>query len=250
LRLPELHSRCSELSNVSTRTSSYLQHANLSTTSYFPLLRAFESPYGDIFKLAETIDEMQVSCKDVSLVGAFSENHDNPRFPRKSDNVILAKNIIAFTILAGGIPIIYQGQEQHYRGSGDGNDPYNRESLWGSGYDQSHELYKHIAHLNKIRRTAITKDASFLSARAEVVFTDSHRIAIKRANLLVILANGGSGGGNMSTSVRSQYGPGSLAIEMSTCKKQTVGARGIINVSIEDGLPKIFYPSGGTNLVC
>lgn len=226
------------------------QHANLSTISYFPLLRAFESPYGDLSKLAHTIDEMQVSCKDTSLLGAFSENHDNPRFPRKSNNVILAKNIIAFTILAGGIPIIYQGQEQHYRGSGDGNDPYNREALWGSGYDQSHELYRHIAHLNKIRRTAITKDASFLSALPKVVFTDSHTIAIKRANLLVILSNSGSGGGNMSTYIKSQYDPGSLATEMSTCKKQTVGARGSINVLTEDGLPKIFYPSGGMNLVC
>jgi alpha-amylase len=196
------------------------------------------------------MDEMQVSCRDMSLVGAFSENHDNPRFPSRSDNMILVKNVIAFTILAGGIPIVYQGQEQHYRGSGDGNDPYNREALWDSGYNQSHELYRHIAHLNDIRRTAIMKDASFLSARPEVVFTDSHTIAIKRANLLVILSNRGSHGGNISTPIRSQYDRGSFAIEMFTCKEQTVGARGIINALIEDGLPKAFYPSARANLTC
>jgi len=196
------------------------------------------------------MDEMQVSCRDMSLVGAFSENHDNPRFPSRSDNMILAKNVIAFTILAGGIPIVYQGQEQHYRGLGDGNDPYNREPLWDSGYDQSHELYRHIAHLNDIRRTAIIKDASFLSARPEVVFTDSHTIAIKRANLFVILSNRGSRNGNMSTSIRSQYDPGSLTIEMFTCKEQTVGVGGAIDVPIEDSLPKVFYPRAGANFTC
>lgn len=250
MRLPGLHARCPGLSNVSKRTRPYLQHANLSTASYFPLSRAFESPYGDISKLAHTIDEMQLSCRDVSLIGAFSENHDNPRFPSRSDDMILAKNVIAFTILAGGIPIVYQGQEQHFRGSGDGNDPYNREALWDSGYNQSHELYGHISHLNNIRRTAIIEDASFLSARPEVVFTDSHTIAIKRANLFVILSNMGSRYGNTSTSIRSQYDPGSLAIEMFTCKEQTVGVGGAIDVAIEDGLPKVFYPSARANFTC
>jgi len=186
----------------------------------------------------------------MSLVGAFSENHDNPRFPSKSDNMILAKNVITFTVLTGGIPIIYQGQEQHYRGSGDGNDPYNREALWGSKYDQSHELYRHIARLNKIRRTAIAENATFVSARPEVLVTDPHTIVIKRADLLVILSNRGSRGSNVSTSVRSQYDPGSLAIEMFTCKKQTVGAGGVIDVLIEDSLPTVFYPSAKANVVC
>lgn len=91
------------------------------------------------------------------------ENHDNPRFPSLTQDFSLAKNAIAFTILADGIPIIYEGQEQHYDGGG---TPNQREAIWLSDYSTTAELYTHIASLNQIRNQAIFKDAGYLLYKA------------------------------------------------------------------------------------
>ena len=72
----------------------------------------------------------------------------------------LAKNAIAFVILSDGIPIIYAGQEQHYSG---GNDPYNREATWLSGYNRQSELYQFVANMNQIRNRAIYVDSGYLT---------------------------------------------------------------------------------------
>lgn len=77
-----------------------------------------------------------------------------------------AKAVISYVILSDGIPIIYSGQEQHYSG---GNDPYNREAIWLSGYSTTSELYKFIATTNKIRQLAISKDSSYLTSRVCVL---------------------------------------------------------------------------------
>lgn len=37
-----------------------------------------------------------------------------------------------------GIPILYYGSEQGFAGA---NDPYNREPLWISNYDETSEYY-------------------------------------------------------------------------------------------------------------
>lgn len=77
-----------------------------------------------------------------------------------TDDIALAKNVAAFTVMADGIPIIYAGQEQHYNG---GSDPSNREAVWLSGYNTDSELYKLIAGANAIRSHAIRQDDGYLS---------------------------------------------------------------------------------------
>lgn len=106
------------------------------------------------------------------------ENHDNPRFAsyvpephalpndrdineiRYTEDMSLAKNAAAFTVMADGIPIIYAGQEQHYDG---GSDPANREAVWLSGYNTDAELYKLIAKANAIRSQAIWKNSGYIT---------------------------------------------------------------------------------------
>jgi alpha-amylase len=217
--------------------------------SYFPLSDAFASPFGDMPNLARKINELHDSCSDVSLLGSFSENHDVPRFPTKSDDMPLVKNVLAFTFLGGGIPVIYQGQEQHFQGTG-GNDPYNREALWSSGYDRDHELYKYIARLNQYRRRFMINDAAFLSSRTDVLFVDSHTLTVKRADLLMTLSNKGSYGGNSSISVQSGYEPGSTVIELLTCITQVVKPGGTIDVLIGKGQPNFHIPSSAIGTEC
>lgn len=77
-----------------------------------------------------------------------------------TNDTALAKNVAAFTIMADGIPIIYAGQEQQYKG---GKDPNNREATWLSKYNTDSELYKFIGRANAIRNQAIYTSKDYLT---------------------------------------------------------------------------------------
>ena len=96
------------------------------------------------------------SIGDVTLLGSFTENHDQNRFAFLNDDLNLAKNVLTWTILTDGIPIVYAGQEQHYNGSA----AANREATWLSGYNQNAPLYRLIASLNQIRNVVIIQTAA------------------------------------------------------------------------------------------
>ena len=120
----------------------------LTSARYFWITQAFESTSGSISNLVNGINSMKSDCADTTLFGSFSENHDNPRFASYTSDVSQAKNVIAFTILQDGIPIIYVGQEQHYTGGG---VPYDREATWLSGYNTEATLYTWTASTKQIR---------------------------------------------------------------------------------------------------
>lgn len=229
-----------------------MHHANLVILSvrYFPLVNAFAKPNSDMSDLARSINDTSHACTDTSLLGSFSENHDNPRFPSKNDDMALARNVITFTMLTDGIPIIYQGQEQHYRSVGGEGNPYNREALWLSGYDRNHELYKLISLLNKVRKHAMHEDSMFLTTRAEVVHKSFQTIAIEKGELLIVLSNGGSRNANYTRSVRSRLTTGSLVTEVLTCETQMVKRNGSLDVTLEAGQPKVYYPHRAAGGLC
>lgn len=227
-------------------------HANLGswTTRYFPLVDAFTKPTNDMSGLARSIEDMSRTCVDTSLLGSFSENHDNPRFPSKNEDIALAKNVITLTMLTDGIPIIYQGQEQHYRSLGGEDNPYNREALWLSGYDRNHELYKLITLLNRVRKRAMREDSTFLTTRAKVVHKSVQTIAIEKGRLLLVLSNGGSQSAKYIRSVRSRFPIGSRVTDILTCQTQMVGQNGSLDVTLEAGRPKVYYSSTGKEGLC
>jgi alpha-amylase len=69
---------------------------------YFPLIQAFTN--GNMKVLSNMISDVEKGCTDTSVMGIFAENHDLPRFASLVPDLALAKNAIAFTILADGIP--------------------------------------------------------------------------------------------------------------------------------------------------
>lgn len=233
-------------------TVQFDRHTNLIFLSarYFPLVNAFAKPTGDMSDLARSIQDTSRACADTSLLGSFSENHDIPRFPSKNDDLALAKNVITFTMLTDGIPIIYQGQEQQYRGLGGEGNPYNREALWLSGYDRNHELYKLITLLNKVRKHAMHEDSIFVTTRAKIVHKSVQTIAIEKGGLLIVLTNGGSRSGNYTRSVRSRFTTGSLVTEVLTCETQMVKRNGSLEVTLGAGQPKVYYPSTRIGGLC
>lgn len=217
---------------------------------YFPLINAFKSTSGSMSDLAKSIGDTRSACKDISLLGSFSENHDNARFPSQNEDMAQASNVITYTIIADGIPILYQGQEQHYDARGGANDPYNREALWFSGYNTDAELYKLVANLNKARKNAIRNDPSFLTTPANVIYTDTTTIAVKKGKLLTVLSNKGSSGDSYTQAIRSFYTSGSSVTELLSCTTLTSDGDSNINVPMSGGMPRVYYPTADIGTLC
>lgn len=212
---------------------------------YTQIQTGFVNSSGNLFALAEAMLEVQAQCKDVSVLGSFMENHDNPRFPNSTLDLQLAANAISFTMLADGIPIIYQGQEQHFHG---GQDPHNREAVWLSGYDKSAPLYELITTLNTIRATAAGNDQKYLTSLQVPAYVDPNTIALRKGSdgsaVLGVYSNVGTNGSDYTVTVSgpsSGFKPNSTAIDLLSCKNVTVAADGSVEVSISGGHPSVSF---------
>ncbi len=81
----------------------------------------------------------------------FIDNHDVSRFlfnRGDEQGPAALRAALTYLLTEDGIPCIYYGTEQEFRG---GNDPTNREVLWASAYDTSNATFQHIARLARIR---------------------------------------------------------------------------------------------------
>lgn len=208
------------------------------------MIDAFKSPSGNISSLVNQINLVKSTCLDTTVLGSFSENHDNPRFANYTADLSLAKNVIAFTMLADGIPIIYAGQEQHYSG---GNDPNNREALWLSGYDTSAPLYQHVAQLNRLRSHAARQSPTYLTYKNQPIYSDSTTLAMRKGfdgqQVITVLSNLGTSGPKYVLSLgNTGYQRGQELVEVLTCTHVTVDDNGNVPVQMEQGLPRVFYP--------
>ncbi|KAB8076233.1 glycoside hydrolase superfamily [Aspergillus leporis] len=212
---------------------------------YYQLREAFKSPSGSMGNLYNMINSVSSNCRDPTLLGSFIENHDNARFPSYTKDVSQAKNVLAFVFFADGIPIVYAGQEQHYAG---GEDPYNREAIWWSGYSTQSELYKFIATNNKIRKLAISKDPNYLTSRNNPFYNDANHIAMRKGSgssrVLTLLSNFGSNGGSYTFDLYNHgYSSGSKLMELYTCSSIQVSPNGNIPVPMSSGLPRVLVPA-------
>ncbi|THX53195.1 alpha-amylase [Aureobasidium pullulans] len=218
----------------------------LNFPSYYWITQAFQSTSGSISNLYNGINTLKSSCKDTTLLGSFMENHDLARFPSLTNDYALAKNAIAFTMLADGIPIIYQGQEQHFAGSG---VPNNREALWFSGYSTSSTLYPFIGTLNKIRKQAIKQDTGYVTYKAVPVYSDASTIVMRKgttgSQVVGVFTNKGSSGSSSFalTSSASGFTAGQSITDVLSCTSFTTDSNGNLNIAISAGLPRVLYPT-------
>nr|POF01092.1 alpha-amylase [Quercus suber] len=220
---------------------------------YKPLRSAFETTSGSLSDLATTLNTIKDECSDTSLLGTFSENHDNPRFAYKTSDMALAKNLVAFTMLNDGIPIIYQGQEQHYDAAGTdstGTDPFNREALWFSSYARDVELYEIIAKLNAARKNAIADDNTYLDHQNYAMHTNTGWVAFRKGKMVMVLTNEGAAAGTSTAKFASGFDASVSLTELLTCKTITVDGSGNISVPMQGGQPRIYYPTDSSNGLC
>ncbi|KAB8303927.1 hypothetical protein EYC80_005289 [Monilinia laxa] len=217
--------------------------------AYYWITQAFQSVNGSISNLATGINTMISTCSDTTLLASFIENHDVARFASLTSDEALAKNAIAFTILADGIPIIYQGQEQHLSGAG---VPQNREAIWlnsNSYYSKTGTLYKFIKSINQIRNRAVAVDPSYVTSNARSVYSDKDTIVMRKGlagkQIVGVFGNWGSDGAAKTfTLARNQTGfdPAVKVVDAVTCTVYTTEQSGNLQVAIEGGAPRVFYP--------
>jgi alpha-amylase len=150
-------------------------------------------------------------------------------------------------MLKDGIPIIYQGQEQHYAG---GETPHNREALWTSGYSTNSELYQWIAKLNQIRSHAISQDGEgYLTSHSQPIYSDSHSIAMRKGSfgsqVVGVFTNVGSSSSATVTlsSSATGFGPNQALVDVISCSAYTTDSSGSLAVTLANGLPVVLYPT-------
>lgn len=117
---------------------------------------------------------------DISVLGNFINNHDNPRFLSASDCLTCFKSALAFTITSVGIPMVYYGDEQAFKG---GQDPLNRESLWPYMNRES-DIYTFLRTINNFR-----KESRFYEHHQIQRYSDDHVYAFSRGDTFVAFTN-------------------------------------------------------------
>jgi alpha-amylase len=214
----------------------------LNYPTYYTITQAFQSTGGSIPNLVNGVNSMKATCADTTLLGSFLENHDQPRFPSYTSDVSLTKNAIAFTLLQDGIPIIYQGQEQFFKG---GDVPADREALWTSQYSTESTLYNFIKQINSLRNWAKQQDSSYLTYKAQPSSPDSRTIVMRKGSVVSVYNNRGANGAGsftLSSSI-SGFTSGQSVTEILTCKTSSADSSGNLAITVTGGLPQVFYPT-------
>lgn len=227
-----------------------IESHELTKCSYFPLRAAFAEG-GSISALANAIDVVKAGAyKDISLLGTFTENHDQPRIGALTPDMALAKNLIVATMLMDGIPVIYQGQELHYQAYGGQSTPYNREAIWFSGYPSSGELHDVTRTLNAARKNAAADDSTYLTYQTYHIYTDDDVIAMRKGKMVTLLSQQGTGGSNYTLNIDSGYSGGTKVTDLLTCSTLTASSSGTLAVPMTVGQPRVYYPTANIGSQC
>ncbi|KAI0876868.1 alpha-amylase [Hypoxylon argillaceum] len=216
---------------------------------YYWLTQAFQSTSGSMTNLVNGLNTMKGQMKTLTL-GSFLENHDNPRFASLTSDIALDKNAIAFSMLMDGIPIVYQGQEQHFSGAA---DPNNREVLWTSGYATNNDLYPWITKLNQIRSYAIKADSGYVGYQAWPTSPNAKTITLRKGNagaqIVSIYSNIGASGASYAVSLTSDYTgftANQALTEVMGCTTTTTDSSGTLSVT-QGPVTQVFFPTAKLN---
>ena len=74
---------------------------------------------GSMYQLRTEIDNENKAFKDATILGTFTDNHDNSRFLADHNDLQHYKSALTFSLYMQGIPIVYYGSEQAFNGGGD-----------------------------------------------------------------------------------------------------------------------------------
>ncbi|KAK8097148.1 hypothetical protein PG999_013092 [Apiospora kogelbergensis] len=212
---------------------------------FYWVQQTFSNPSATMDSLVNGINTLKGQA-DTTAMGVFIENHDQKRFPNINNDMTLAKNAIAFTLLSDGIPILYQGQEQHYAG---GDTPNQREALWSSGYNTNAELYQLVKTLNQIRShtlSARNNDSYYVKYQAMPIYSDTHVIAMRKGDVVGVFSNMGSNANTYTINLwgnKSGFGANQQIVQVlgGNCNVLQTDDLGGLNVNVGRD-PVVLYP--------
>jgi alpha-amylase len=157
------------------------------------------------------------------------------------------------------------GQEHGLQG---GEDPFNREAIWLSGYDETsvcpfflslapcvsfniltslQSLYRTFHALNLARQKAIASHPLFLSTLVRPYQPNNHTVALSKPPLLSLLSSFGSAPQVVPihlTQAQTAYKPLIAIIDVLSAQILLTDPNGGLTVPIVHGQPRVFLPLG------
>jgi glycosidase len=187
------------------------------------------------------------------LLVNFLDNHDVARFLFQDGTVEALRNALFFMYTWDGLPCIYYGTEQEFKG---GNDPANREDFWPTGYRTDGDTFRWVARLARLRKAypALTK------GDVAVVWDTDHTGAEQDAGVLAYERRGLDAGDSYALVVintnrdhasEPAYGeaflkasapPGTVLVDAIGGGSYTVGPGGRVDVTLEPETGALLVP--------
>ncbi|KAJ5073280.1 alpha-amylase [Anaeramoeba ignava] len=206
--------------------------ATLSYPLYFTLISVFANKQS-MYQIQSEYEAYASNFPDMSILGTFIDNHDQPRFLDLNGDYTSYKNAIAFVLMAEGIPIIYYGTEQGFAGA---SDPNNREDLWRSGYNENSELYQYIKQINEFRTSS-----KFDNTQKQIQrYADDNFYAFTRGTVFAAFTNKGTNGQVSRLITYHPYSDGTKLCNLFDLSDCFVVNNGQFTINL-NGLPKIYY---------
>ncbi|KAF8243736.1 alpha-amylase [Wilcoxina mikolae CBS 423.85] len=207
---------------------------------YYALTQAFQSTHGSIIGLVATLVTIREICPDPTLLATFSENHDQARFPSLIADLSLTKNIITYTLISDGIPVIYSGQEHHFSS---GTDPLNREALWLTAFTRSTPLYTLISTLNRFRNFVSAASNTYTRDISRVLYVSTSTFALRKGAVVSVFTNSGEMSGQRWVWMAGTgWREGIWVVDVLSCYATKVERGGAVEVRISEGRPRVLFP--------
>ena len=204
----------------------------LSYPLFWQMRYVFTGQYKSSMKtLYQLYQQYEQEFKDVTTLATFTDNHDNPRFLSLTKDPSIYRSALAYVLTSIGVPIVYYGSEQGYDNTA---DPWSREPLWTSGYNQSHPYFVFISTLTHYR-----KAVQLGYAPQSFPYVTDTVLALQRGNsTLLIVTNAGASGGNTDVTVDGlDWADGTQLTDVVHASQTYTVKSGTLQVTIKAGEP-------------
>lgn len=223
-----------------TLAASYQGPQALSAVLSYPMfftLRDVFTNQASMYEIQNQLQAYQAAFKDVSVLGSFIDNHDNPRFLNERNDQVAYQNALLYTLLSEGISIVYYGTETAFSG---GNDPACREALWPTNFNgNTTTLGKFLTTVNAYRKSAQVWNYPQVQRYADNTF-----YAFTRGNTFVAMTNVGTGGQTQTRTITYHpYSNGQQLCNLFNCGDCVTVNNGAFQVNLEGGVGKVYDPT-------
>jgi alpha-amylase len=152
--------------------------------------------------------------------------------------------------------LVYYGAEQHLSGA---FNPANREALWLTGYSMtSTSLPSLVQSLNLFRSHVVnmsTDGCDYVTFLSVPIYTGTHTLAFLKGydgnQVVSVFTNLGSNPGSdpdkqiTLEGAQTLFKPQETVTEILSCTNVVTDGSGNLQVSLDDGGPKVYYPASG-----